>query len=95
MEKELILIYTYLAITNIVAFLTYWSDKGRAQHGQRRIPEDTLIGMAIIGGSVGSIAAMLIFRHKTRHRKFKYGIPIVLIIQLALAGYLYYILTIG
>lgn len=59
-------------------------DKEKAKKHKWRIPENTLIFIALIGGSIGSFIAMNLFRHKTKHFKFKVGIPIILIIQLIL-----------
>lgn len=76
----------YLVIINAVGFLLMLIDKQKARHGAWRIPEATLMGVAFIGGSIGSIAGMYIFRHKTRHPKFTVGIPIIIIGQIILAG---------
>jgi uncharacterized membrane protein YsdA (DUF1294 family) len=61
-----------------------FADKQKAIRGQWRIPEKVLIGVAVLGGSVGAIAGMYTFRHKTRHGKFKYGLPLILLVQLYL-----------
>ena len=72
----------YLAAINVVTFFLYGIDKFKAQHDRWRIPESVLIGLAIIGGSIGAWLGMIIWRHKTQHKKFKYGIPLILIIQI-------------
>jgi len=77
-----------LIVVNVLAFILYGMDKSRARHHQWRIPEKTLIGIAMIGGSVGAILGMFLFRHKTRHWYFRYGIPAMLVIQIVLAGIL-------
>lgn len=59
-------------------------DKNKAKKRKRRIPEKTLFAIACIGGSVGGILGMHMFRHKTKHLNFKYGFPIILIIQIVI-----------
>ena len=77
----------YLAAVNVLAFLAYGDDKRRAKRpGARRIPEKTLLLMAALGGSPGALAGMRVFHHKTRHWYFKYGVPAMLFLQLALLG---------
>ena len=73
----------YLIVINILAFILYGIDKKRARDHAWRISERMLIGIALIGGSVGAIAGMLLFRHKTRHWYFRYGLPLILIVQVA------------
>ena len=67
----------------MTAFILYGLDKRKARRGKWRITEKTLIGIAVIGGSVGAIAGMLLFHHKTKHWYFKYGLPAILLIQAA------------
>ena len=77
-------IFYYLLLINAVAFLAMGLDKGLAKkEGARRIPEKTLLGLAVIGGSIGAIFGMKLFRHKTLHNQFRYGLPLILILQLA------------
>ncbi len=64
-------------------------DKQKARRKLWRIPEATLIGVALVGGSIGSLLGMYIFRHKTRHPKFTVGIPVILVGQIILAVFLY------
>ena len=64
------------------------ADKLKAKRGAWRIPEATLLGVAAIGGSIGALAGMYTFRHKTRHIKFTLGIPLILIAQIALATWI-------
>lgn len=78
MENLLLL---YLFIINIISFICIFVDKQRAINHKWRISEYTLIFLAIIGGSLGSISGMYIFRHKTKKAKFKMGIPIIILIQ--------------
>ncbi len=74
----------YLMLINIICFMAMWVDKQRAVRKKWRIPEKTLFILAIFGGSLGGILGMNMFRHKTKHAKFKYGFPIILIIQIGL-----------
>ncbi|MBQ3255828.1 MAG: DUF1294 domain-containing protein [Oscillospiraceae bacterium] len=76
----------YLTAINTLLFALMGIDKYKAKRGLWRIPEKTLFLTAILGGSVGGILGMRIFRHKTRHNSFKYGFPAILIAQLALVG---------
>ena len=78
----------YLLAVNIVTFLLYGIDKYKAKKGKWRISEATLLTMAAIGGSIGAWAGMRLWHHKTMHKKFKYGIPLIIIMQVALAVYL-------
>lgn len=71
----------YLIIVNAAAFLLMLADKQKAKRGAWRIPEKTLIGAAAIGGSVGALCGMYLFRHKTKHLKFTLGIPLILAAQ--------------
>ena len=71
-----------IAIINIVTFIIYGIDKYKAKKGKWRIPENSLIGLAIIGGSIGAYLGMRVWHHKTMHLKFKYGIPLIIVIQL-------------
>ena len=80
----------YFIIINILAFFLMGIDKKKAQMGARRIPEKTLFLSAIIGGSVGAIAGMQLFRHKTKHKTFVIGMPAILIVQLILAAAYFY-----
>ena len=79
----------YLLIINLVAFYLYWSDKRKAKKGKWRIPENTLLLVALIGGSVGALAGMYIFRHKTKHWKFKILVPLFLILHIVILSYCY------
>ena len=78
----------YLASVNLLALTVYGDDKRRAKKDKRRVPEKTLFLLAIIGGSVGAWAGMYTFRHKTRHWYFVWGIPAILLAQVALAVWL-------
>ena len=87
MNVHLIIIY-YLLVINAVAFFVYGIDKLKASKGWWRIPESTLLLLAIIGGSIGAWLGMKAWHHKTMHRKFQYGLPVIFLLQLALAVYL-------
>lgn len=78
----------YLLAVNSLTFLLYGIDKYKAKKGRWRISEATLLTMAAIGGSIGAWAGMRTWHHKTMHKKFKYGIPVIIILQVALAVYL-------
>ena len=77
-----------LLIINAIGFFLMLSDKRRARKNLWRIPERTLLTVAALGGSLGCLAGMYAFRHKTRHPKFTIGIPVILLLQTALALYL-------
>ncbi|WP_423230659.1 DUF1294 domain-containing protein [Clostridium disporicum] len=72
----------YFIIINFVSFILMYIDKRRAIKKEWRISEHTLILISLLGGSIGSLIGMYTFRHKTKHLKFKVGIPIILVIQL-------------
>ena len=78
----------YLLAINIATFFLYGIDKYKAKKNQWRISEATLLTMAAIGGSIGALAGMRLWHHKTMHKKFKYGIPLIIIMQVALVAYL-------
>ena len=84
-----ILIYYLLGI-NLLTFLVYGIDKRKAKKGRWRIPEATLLLLAAIGGSIGALLGMQAFRHKTKHKKFLIGVPLILLAQIVLV---YFILT--
>lgn len=68
---------------NILTFAVYGIDKLKAKKGKWRIPEASLLGLAVIGGSIGAYFGIKVWHHKTLHKKFKYGIPAIIILQLA------------
>ena len=74
----------YLIFINIVTFLVYGIDKWKAKQGSWRISEATLLMLAVIGGTIGALLGMQVWRHKTMHKKFKYGLPLILLAQIAL-----------
>ena len=79
----------YLIAINIITFFIYGIDKLKAKKGKWRIPESTLLLLAIIGGSIGAWLGIKVWHHKTLHKKFKYGIPLILIVQIAIAVYIF------
>ena len=83
------IILCYLLAVNLATFLLYGIDKYKAKKNRWRIPEATLLTVAAIGGSIGAWAGMRVWHHKTMHKKFKYGIPIIIIMQIAVLVYLH------
>ena len=75
----------YLLAVNAVTFIVYGIDKYKAKHDNWRISEATLLLLAVFGGSIGAWFAMKVWHHKTMHKKFKYGVPVIFLLQLALA----------
>ena len=84
---EIYLLY-YLAVVNTITFIVYGIDKLKAKKREWRIPESTLLLLAIIGGSVGAWCGVKVWHHKTLHKKFIYGIPLIVIIQISIIIYL-------
>ena len=80
--RQLILIY--LIAINVVTFFLYGMDKWKAKRSKWRISEATLLGLAVIGGSIGAWLGMKVWHHKTMHKKFKYGLPLIVIVQIAI-----------
>ena len=78
---EVVLIY--LLTVNAIGFLLMTVDKYKAKKNLWRIPESTLMTVALIGGSIGSLVGMYTVRHKTKHLKFTVGIPVILVLQIA------------
>ena len=78
----------YLGLINIISFMVYGIDKLKAKQGKWRIPEATLLLLAIIGGSIGAWCGVKVWHHKTLHKKFRYGIPLIIVIQIAMIWYL-------
>lgn len=78
------IVSTYLLVINIFTFSVYGADKRRAQSGRWRVPERTLLGLAVIGGSLGAWLGMKIFHHKTQKPKFYIGVRIILLIHVIL-----------
>lgn len=85
---SMIYVLYYLALINVIAFLVYGIDKLKSKKQWWRIPEATLLLLAAVGGSVGALLGMKVWHHKTLHKKFKYGVPAILCLQLALAAWI-------
>lgn len=83
------LVFVYIVAVNATAFFLYGFDKGQAKREKWRISERTLLGVSAIGGSVGALIAMSLFRHKTRKPKFYLGVPLLFAMQIFLTVYLY------
>ena len=81
-ETGLWLCLLYLLGINLLAFLAFGRDKALARQGRFRIPEAVLFTVAIIGGSIGSIVGMFLFHHKIRMAKFRFGLPLILVLQI-------------
>ena len=84
MENILMYFIIYLIIINLIAFLAMYIDKRKARYGIWRIPVQSLFFLALIGGSIGAIAGMYAFRHKTKKLRFSIGFPVILILQIIL-----------
>lgn len=82
------ILFYYLIAANVVTFFVYGMDKRKARKGEWRISEATLLLLALGGGSVGAWLGMKVWHHKTKHKKFRYGIPVILVFQIALWLYL-------
>ena len=91
--KELSILHIaliYLIIINVVTFFMYGVDKWKAKKSKWRTRECALLGLAVLGGSIGAWLGMKVWHHKTQHKKFRYGVPAIIIIQLAIIGFILY-----
>ena len=79
----------WLAVINLLTFIVYGADKHRARKGKWRVPEKTLFLLPLLGGSIGALLGMRVFHHKTKHWYFVWGIPAILLAQIALAVWIY------
>ena len=84
------IVLIYLAVINVVTFFMYGIDKWKAKKSKWRIRETALLGLAVLGGSIGAWLGMKVWHHKTQHKKFRYGVPVIIIIQLSIIVYLLY-----
>ena len=82
--------YWYVAIVNVVVLVVYGGDKLFAKLDSWRVPEKILLLLALLGGSIGALLAMQLFRHKTQHFKFRYGVPVILLLQVAGLVYIHW-----
>ena len=74
----------YLAVINVVTFFVYGIDKWKAKKSKWRVSEAALLELAVVGGSIGAWLGMKAWHHKTLHRKFRYGVPLILVVQITL-----------
>lgn len=88
-ESPIRILWLYLIIINIVTFFLMGIDKRKAIKAKWRIPESKLFLFAWLGGSLGGILGIYAFRHKTKHKKFTIGFPLILILQIALGVFIY------
>ncbi len=79
------ILFIYLLVINVATFLTFGIDKWKARNNRWRLREAALLGLAVLGGSIGAWLGMRVWHHKTLHRKFKYGVPLILLVQIAIA----------
>ena len=89
MQPVITYLLWYLAAVNLVTFTVYGVDKAKARRGAWRVPEKTLFLLPLLGGSLGALLGMRVFHHKTKHWYFVWGIPLILLAQIALAVWLY------
>ena len=89
LQNPICILWLWLSLINLAAFIAMGIDKYKAVHQKWRIPEKTLFLLAVLGGSLGGIFGMNFFRHKTQHKKFSAGFPAVLIIQIAIGIVIY------
>ena len=89
MQPVITYLLWYLAAVNLVTFTVYGVDKAKAKRGAWRVPEKTLFLLPLLGGSLGALLGMRVFHHKTKHWYFVWGIPLILLAQIALAAWVY------
>jgi uncharacterized membrane protein YsdA (DUF1294 family) len=84
------IVLQYLAIINVATFFTYGLDKWKAKRSKWRIRETALLTLAVLGGSIGAWLGMKVWHHKTQHKKFKYGIPAIILVQVIIIWYFFF-----
>jgi uncharacterized membrane protein YsdA (DUF1294 family) len=84
------IVLQYLAVINVATFLTYGLDKWKAKRSKWRIREAALLMLAVLGGSIGAWLGMKVWHHKTQHKKFKYGIPAIILVQAIIIWYFFF-----
>ncbi len=89
MPELIKILIIYLIVANVVTFFMYGVDKWKAKRSKWRIREAALLLLAALGGSIGAWLGMKVWRHKTMHKKFKYGIPLIIILQVAIAAVMF------
>ena len=87
MSTELQIVLIYTAVVSCIGFFSMGIDKRKAKRDAWRIPEKTLLGLALIGGGAGVWLGMEVFRHKTKHWYFKYGVPFICVLEILAVGY--------
>lgn len=90
MESKVLLILIVIALINLAAAVVCAYDKQKATWGGRRVSENMLMLLALIGGAAGMYITMLRIKHKTRHAKFMLGLPVIIIVHLALIAFVVY-----
>ena len=80
------IVIDYLVVMSLLTFAAYGMDKRKAKKGQWRIPEKTLLLLAVLGGSLGALLGMYVFHHKTQKTKFVIGVPVIIAVQAAVAA---------
>lgn len=83
------LLLIYITLVSVITFIVFGIDKLKAKKSWWRIPESTLMVLAVIGGSIGALLGMYVFHHKTLHKKFTIGIPVILILQIAVVAFIF------
>lgn len=83
------LLLIYITLVSVITFIVFGIDKLKAKKSWWRIPESTLMVLAVIGGSIGALFGMYVFHHKTLHKKFTIGIPMILILQIAVVAFIF------
>ena len=81
------IICAWLLLWSVIAFIAMGADKRKAQKGKWRVPEATLFLFALLGGGLGATLGMHVFRHKTKHWYFRWGLPLILLVQVALVAW--------
>ena len=81
------IVLIYLVTINVATFSMYGIDKWKAKKSKWRIRETALLGLAVLGGSIGGWLGMKVWHHKTLHKKFRYGVPAIIIVQLTIIVY--------
>ena len=90
MGTELQIILLYVAVISVIGFFAMGIDNAKAKRDAWRSPEKTLLGIALIGGGAGVWLGMEVFRHKTKHWYFKYGVPAICILEILAVGYFFF-----
>ena len=89
MTSTLHIALLYLALINVATFIMYGLDKWKAKHSRWRISETSLLLLAVLGGSIGAWLGMKVWHHKTMHKKFKFGIPAIIMMQAIIIWYFF------